>query len=118
MDTDHPNAGDDWLEQALRADAHDHAAGYVSDDGFTAAVMARLPTPVALPAWRRPVIALLWLIAGTVVAAALPDLFDTVFRGLVALIVGQPLTLSHIAVALTALGAATWSTILYAMRAE
>ena len=71
-----------------------------------------------LPAWRRPVLALLWLIAGGAIAVALPDLFYDVFRSLVAMVVGQPLTLSRIAVVLTLLCAATWSTIVYAMRAE
>lgn len=118
MDTKHADADNGWLEQALKADARAHAAAYIADEGFTAALMARLPAPATLPAWRRPVIALLWLIAGGAVAAALPDLFYDVFRGLVAMLVGQPLTLSRIAVALTLLGAATWSTIVYAMRAE
>jgi hypothetical protein len=118
LDTKHANADDGWLEQALKADAREQAAAYIADDGFTAAVMARLPAPAMLPAWRRPVLALLWLIAGGAVAVALPDLFYDVFRSLVAMVVGQPLTLSKIAVVLTLLGAATWSTIVYAMRAE
>jgi hypothetical protein len=61
---------------------------------------------------------MLWLIAGGAVAVALPDLFYDVFRGLVAMVVGQPLTLSRIAIVLTLLAAATWSTLVYAMRAE
>jgi hypothetical protein len=116
MDTN--DADDGWLEQALVADAREYAAGYVADDGFTAAVVARLPVPVTLPAWRRPVVVLLWLITGGAVATALPDLFYDVFRGLAALVVGQPLTWSRIAVALTLLVATLWSTIVYAMRAE
>ena len=118
MDTSHADADTGWLEQALKADAREHAAAYLADDGFTAAVMARLPAPATLPAWRRPVLALLWLIAGAAVAAALPELFYDVFRGLVAMVVGQPLTWSRIAVPITLLAATTWSTIVYAMRAE
>jgi hypothetical protein len=118
LDTKHANADDGWLEQALKADAREQAAAYIADDGFTAAVMARLPAPAALPAWRRPVLALLWLIAGGAVAVALPDLFYDVFRSLVTMVVAQPLTLSRIAVVIMLLGAATWSTIVYAMRAE
>jgi hypothetical protein len=118
MDTTHADADNGWLEQALKADAREHAATYIADDGFTAAVMARLPAPATLPAWRRPVLAMLWLIAGGAVAGALPDLFYDVFRGLVAMVVGQPLTLSRIAIVLTLLAAATWSTLVYAMRAE
>ena len=119
MDTDRADTEDGWLEQALKADAQAHAAAYVADDGFTAKVLARLPAPAVLPAWRRPVVALLWLIAGGAVVALLPDLFYDLFGGLVALLVGQPmLTWSHLAVALMLLGAATWSTLVYAMRAE
>jgi hypothetical protein len=118
MDPNHAGADNGWLEQALKADAREHAATYIADDGFTAAVIARLPVLATLPAWRRPVIALLWLIAGGAVVAALPDLFYDVFRSLVAMVVGQPLTLSRIAVVLTLLAAATWSTLVYAMRAE
>jgi hypothetical protein len=118
MDTNRAHADDGWLEQALKDDAREYAAAYIADDGFTAKVMARLPAPATLPAWRRPVLALLWLIAGSAVAVALPDLFYDVFRSLVAMVVGQPLTLSRIAVAIVLLGATTWSTIVYAMRAE
>jgi hypothetical protein len=108
---------DDWLDQALRADAAD--AGYLADDGFTARVLERLPQQaVALPAWRRPFVALLWLVAAAAAVIALPDLFYNVFRGMVAAVVAQPLTLPRIAVALTMLGAIAWSTIVYAMREE
>jgi hypothetical protein len=119
MDTDHADSDEVWLEQALRADAQAHAAAYVADDGFTAKVMSRLPAPAALPAWRGPAIALLWLVAGGAVVALLPDLFYAVFSGLAALLFGQPLlTWSNLAVALVVLCAATWSTLVYAMRAE
>ena len=67
MDMDRAQSDDGWLEQALKADAQ--GAAYVADDGFTASVMARLPQPATLPAWRRPVVALLWLIAGGAVVA-------------------------------------------------
>ena len=43
-------------------------------------VISRLPEPLALPAWRHPVIALLWLRAGLAAIATLPGLFDNVFR--------------------------------------
>jgi len=48
----------------------------------------------------------------------LPDLFYTVFQGLVALFVTQPLTWSNVAVALLLLSGTTWSALVYAMRAE
>jgi len=118
METDRTQRGDDWLEQALRADAREHAAAYLADDGFTAGVLARLPQVAALPSWRRPGVALLWLIAGGADAVALPGLFYDVFRGVIATVFGQPLTLSRIAVGLIVLGAFTWSTLIYAAREE
>jgi hypothetical protein len=119
MDTDRADTDDGRLEQALKADAQAYAAAYIADDGFTAKVLARLPAPAVLPAWRRPVVALLWLIAAGGVVVLLPDLFYALFGGLVALLVGQPmLTWSHLAVALMLFCAATWSTLVYAMRAE
>jgi hypothetical protein len=117
METDRTQRGDDWLEAALAADARDHAA-YLADDGFAASVLAQLPHVAALPAWRRPVVALLWLITGGAVAVALPGLFYDVFHGLIATVFGQALTLPRIALAVTLLGALTWSTIVYAVREE
>ena len=107
-----------WIERALKADASEHAAAYIADDGFTSGVLARLPAPAVLPAWRRPALAMLWLIAVAAVVVALPDLFYDVFRSLAAIVVGQPLTWSRIAAGLLLLGATTWGTIVYAMRAE
>ena len=109
---------EDWLEQALRADAVERSSVYLADDGFTARVLEHLPPPAALPAWRRPVVVLLWLIAAGALAAALPELFYDVFRSMVATVVAQPLTLPRIAVALTMLGAVAWSGIVYAMRED
>jgi hypothetical protein len=109
---------DDWLEPVLRIEAADRAEAYLADEGFTARVLERLPPPARLPAWRRPVVVLLWLVAGGAAATMLPDLFYDVFRGLVATVVAQPLTLSRIGVALTMLGAVAWSSIAYAMREE
>jgi len=45
-------------------------------------------------------------------------LFYDVFRGVIATVFGQPLTVSRIAVALIVLGAFTWSTLIYAAREE
>src|SRR5262249_18343500 len=74
-----PHWGDECLEQALRVDAREHATAYLEDEGFTARLLEQLPRPAALPAWRRPVVALLWLIAAVGAAAALPGLFYDVF---------------------------------------
>jgi hypothetical protein len=118
METNRNDSELDWVEQALKADARAASEIYIADDGFTAALMARLPAPAQLPAWRTPVIALLWLILGGAVVAALPDAFYDVFRAFAATFVGQPLTLSKIAVALALLGTLTWGTLVYAARAE
>jgi hypothetical protein len=115
---DKPEPVEDWLDEALRAEGREHVATYLADDGFTARVLERLPRAAALPAWRGPVVALLWLVAASAGVAAAPDLFYDVFRGLVATVVAQPLTLSRIAVVLLMLGAIAWSTIVYAMRED
>ncbi|HTP46535.1 MAG TPA: hypothetical protein VMQ50_06415 [Casimicrobiaceae bacterium] len=109
-------ASDDWLEQALRADAREHLSVYLPDDGFTARVVSRLPQP-ALPAWRRPVLALLWVVAGIAIAAALPTWFDEVFGSVAALVLHR-FTLSDAAVALTLLFAATSGALVLAARAD
>ncbi|MBK7744825.1 MAG: hypothetical protein IPI40_14790 [Betaproteobacteria bacterium] len=65
-----PRTDDDWLDAALRAAGRDHRDLYVADDGFTARVVAALPAPETVPAWRKP--ALIALCALTGVGAALP----------------------------------------------
>jgi len=112
------NAHDDWLEQVLRADAREHAAMYLPDDGFTARVVDRLPRPAALPSWRRPVVIALWSIVAIAVIAALPIWFEDVFRGIVTLFVGQRIRLSDFAMLLAVLGAVTWSALFLAARTE
>jgi hypothetical protein len=118
MTMERTSAGDDWLEQALRADARDRAADYLADDGFTARVLASLPQPALLPAWRRPVVALFWVVIAIAGAAALPTWFDEAFRGLAALVAGHRFGFSDVAVILTVLSAATWSALVYAARVE
>jgi len=112
------NAHDDWLEQVLRADAREHAATYLPDDGFTARVVGRLPRPAALPSWRRPVIIALWSIVAIAVIAALPIWFEDVFRGIVTLFIGQRIRVSDIATLLALLGAITWGALFLAARTE
>jgi len=109
---------DDWLECTLRAEAADQGAQYLADDGFTARVLVHLPPPAALPAWRRPALILLWLVAAGAAVAALPDLAYDLFRSLVAAVVVVPLTLSRIMIALAVLAALAWSAIVYVMREE
>jgi hypothetical protein len=118
MTMDRTSASDEWLEQALRADAREHAAAYLADDGFTARVLAGLPQPALLPAWRRPVVALFWLVVASAAAVALPGWFDEAFRSFAALVAGHRFGLVDVAVILTVLGAATCSALVYAANAE
>jgi len=60
----------DWLDAALKEAGREHRAAYVADNGFTARVIGRLPAAPTLPAWRRPVIILLWLLAGVSVVVS------------------------------------------------
>jgi len=109
---------DDWLEQSLRADGRAYRSAYVADDGFSSRVLQALPRAVTAPAWRKPVLALLWTGAAIAALLAIPGLFDDVFRGAVALFVGHRLGISDVAGLLIALGAATWGTLIYALRTD
>jgi hypothetical protein len=111
-----PEPGIDWLDAALREDGREHRAGYVSDDGFTARVMAMLPAPVALPAWRKPALAVLWAGAGIGIALALPGTVTDITREWFRVVGGHPVSLAQIAGALVVLGVGSWSAMLLALR--
>jgi hypothetical protein len=64
------------------------------------------------------VIVLLWLLAGAGAFVALPDAFDDAFRSGVALLLGRPLGLADIALLLALCGAAAWTSLVYAARAD
>jgi len=112
------DAGADWLDDMLRDAGREHRAGYVADDGFTQRVMAQLPEPATLPAWRRPAVVLLWVLGIGALMFSLPGLFEQVFRGAVAMLAGQRLGLPDVAMALIVFGAATWGTLVYAVRSD
>jgi hypothetical protein len=112
------DAGDDWLDGMLRDSGREHRADYIADDGFTQRVMAKLPEPAMLPAWRRPVVALLWTLAVGALLLSLPGLFDQLFRGAVAVLVGHRVGLPDIAMALAMFAGAIWGTLFYAARSE
>jgi hypothetical protein len=114
----HADDEGDWLEQALQAHGREHRTSYVVDDGFTARVLTGLPRPVTLPAWRKPVLALLWVCAGIAAAFAIPGLFDDAFRGAVTMFVGHRVGIADIAGALLVMGGTTWAALLYAARAD
>jgi hypothetical protein len=108
----------DWLDAALEAAAQEHRAAYVADDGFTTKVIGRLPAAPTLPAWRRPAIVLLWLLAGGAAMVSLPGAFDDAFRGSVALLLGHRMGLGDFALLLALCGAAAWTSLVYAARAN
>ena len=111
-------ADDDWLDTVLRADGREHRAAYLDDGGFTARVMAALPAPVALPAWRKPVQVVLWAIAGIGIAAALPGVVTDVAREVLRVFLGQPVSFTGIATGVVVLGAATWAAAALALRED
>jgi hypothetical protein len=112
------NADDDWLDAALRADGREHRAAYLDDAGFTARVMAALPAPAALPAWRKPALATLWAAAGIGIALALPGTVIDFAHDVLRLFVGQRVSLGGIAMGLVALGATTWVAAALALRED
>ena len=111
----HP--GNDWIEAALRTDAAEHAAGYLDDAGFTARVMEQLADAVRpLPSWRKPVLALMWSVAGVGTALALPGVATDVVRELFRVVAAQPVSLTQIAVAMLLIGATTLGGAAYALK--
>ena len=68
----------DWLDALLVQDALE--SPYIDDAGFTTTLMQRLPSPAALPAWRKPIVMLLWLVAGVLVAVMLPQAIQDLAR--------------------------------------
>ena len=112
------DTADDWVEQALRADGVDHRSTYIRDDGFAARVMARLPQPATLPAWRRPAIVLLWLCAAAAAVLGVPGLFDDAFRGAVAMLVGHRIPFVDFVALLVFPSAAALGMLVYAARVD
>jgi len=109
-------ADDDWLDTTLRAEGREHRAEYLEDGGFTAQVMAALPAPLALPAWRRPVLTLLWALTGLGIALALPGAVIDVAYDVMRVVLGQSVSLTGIGAAVLALGVAAWAGAAVALR--
>jgi hypothetical protein len=108
--------GDDWVDDLLRADAREHRDGYLDDDGFTARVMAALPAPATLPAWRKPALAALWAGAGIGIALALPGTVVDVAHEVLRVILGQRVSLASIGTGLLVVGASAWTAAALALR--
>jgi hypothetical protein len=102
----------------LRDAGREYRSDYVADDGFTQRVLAQLPEPATLPAWRRPAVALLWVLGIGAVMFALPGVFEELFRAAVAILVGHRLGVADIAVALVLFAGATLATLVYAARSK
>jgi hypothetical protein len=113
-----PPASADWLDALLAGGAADDRADYIRDEGFTARVMQRLPAPDALPAWRRPIVAALWLVAGLLIATMLPGTAHEVAREVFTLFAARPFSLSTLGFAIVAVGIATWTAAALALRRD
>jgi hypothetical protein len=107
---------DDWLDAALRAEGREHRAGYLADDGFTAGVVAKLPAPAALPAWRGRAVLALWTVAGAGFAVALPGTFAEVSREAFRIVAAHPVSLAQILAGVAALGVGSWAAAFLALR--
>jgi hypothetical protein len=112
------HAPDDWVDALLARDAADHAGDYIADEGFSARVMRLLPAADLMPAWRRPAVIALWLVAAALLALNLPGTALEIARGAFKLFAGQPFSLSTLAIALAALGVATWTGAALALRRD
>ena len=115
---DASNPPTDWMDRMLRHDAALHADDYIDDAGFTARVMQTLPAIGELPAWRRPAVAAMWLIAGLLLAVALPGVAFDVARAAYKLFVARPFALSTIAFIVVAFGAASWTAAALALKRD
>ena len=109
---------DAWLDALLAQDAAQHRDAYLADEGFSARVMATLPSNAALPRWRKPALTALWATAGLALAAALPGAFLDVAREAFRLLAARPFSLSELAVVMALLGAATWTGAAVALRRD
>ena len=108
----------DWLEDVLRADAREHAAAYVADEGFTARVVGTLPDLQPVPRWRKPAVRTLWGVAAAGTVLTLPNLAIDVGREAFSLLAAQPVSLPNIIATLAVLGIATWAAAAMALRAD
>jgi hypothetical protein len=105
----------DWLDAALRADR----PAPIADDGFAARVMAALPAATrALPAWRRPALAMLWVLAAIGLALSLPDAALDVVRQGYRLFTAIPVSIPQLAAAMAAAAVVMWSIAGYTLRRE
>jgi hypothetical protein len=106
----------DWLDAALHADAREHHDDYLADDGFTAGVMAKLPAPATLPAWRKRAVVAMWAVASVGIAVSLPGAYTDVAREFFRVAVGHPVSLAQIASGVIMLAIGSWTAAVWALR--
>ncbi len=111
--------GGDWLDGALRASREP-----VDDDGFTMRVMDALPAaavalqPSRVPAWRRPVVSLLWVLALIGAAVSLPGVLQDVARSGYRLATAYPVSVGELVVAVAAAALVVWTATALALRRQ
>ena len=113
-----PDIAADWLDQLLASDAANHGGDYSPDNGFTARIMQALPVRQALPAWRKPAVVAMWLVAAALLATTLPGTAHEVAREAFRLFAAKPFSLSTLAFVLAAIGIATWTGAAVALRRD
>jgi hypothetical protein len=105
----------DWLDRLLVEDAST-SRDYIADAGFTTRVMARLPAPASLPAWRKPAVTVLWAAVGLGLAFTLPNAAVDVAREAFKLFAAKPFALSEVLAVIALAGAGLWTTAIVAWR--
>jgi hypothetical protein len=105
----------DWIDARLRA----ARPAPIADDGFAARVMAALPPVAALaPAWRKPVVGMLWAAAALGAAVSLPGAALDVVREGYRLFTAYPVSVPGLALVLGGGAALLWTVAGYALRDE
>jgi hypothetical protein len=105
----------DWLDRLLVEEAA-ASRDYIDDAGFTASVMARLPAPASLPAWRKPAVTVLWAAVGLGLAFTLPNAAVDVAREAFKLFAAKPFALSEVLAVIALAGAGLWTTAIVAWK--
>jgi hypothetical protein len=105
----------DWLDAQLRA----NRPAPIADDGFAARVMAALPAATrALPAWRKPALAVLWALAAIGLALSLPEATLDVVRQGYRLFTAIPVSIPQLALAMAAAALVMWTIAGVTLRRE
>ena len=78
--------------------------------------MHALPVRLTLPAWRKPVVVALWVMALAGISFALPGAVLDIAREMYRLLGAHPVSLSGMVGALLFAGALSWSAAAYALR--